>query len=68
MQQKNDDHDKDLGSNGKTAAQDDRARRQMKPKQVGDETPNPLPDDEYSSSQPPDDTTEANPQGESPVD
>ena len=68
MQQKNDEKDKgDPGKDGVRTLQSGR-RKSVKQKQVGDETPNPLPDKSYSARQPSGDTTEASPQGESPVD
>ena len=42
-----------------------RADRHVKQKQVGDETPNPLPDDDYSSKQPAGDDSQANPEADS---
>lgn len=42
--------------------------KHVKRKHVGDETPNPLPNEDYSSKQPSGDTTEATPQGESSTD
>ena len=39
-----------------------RAQKHVKRKHVGDETPNPLPEDDYSSKQPLGDDSEANPE------
>ena len=43
------------------------SKRQVKQKHVGDETANPLPDDDYSSKQPPGDDSQANVESDSPV-
>lgn len=66
MQQKNDGNDKQ--GNGGRGSASGRKSTHLKQKHVGDETFNPLPDEDYSSRQPPDDSTEASPQGESSVD
>ena len=68
MQQTNDTRFKDKGRKKGSGSAAPVKRKQGTPKQVGDETANPLPDDTYSARQPSDDTTEANPQGGSPVD
>ena len=72
MQQKNDGQDngqdKDDPFKKGDGSSQPLKRKQGKQKEVGDETANPLPDNSYSARQPSGDTTEANPQGESPVD
>lgn len=45
----------------------DVSRKHEKQKQVGDETPNPLPEDDYSSKQPLGDDSQANAESDSPV-
>lgn len=44
------------------------AIRNVKRKHVGDETPNPLPDDDYSSKQPLGDDSQAIPEADSSLD
>lgn len=39
-----------------------RAEKHVKRKHVGDETPNPLPEEDYSSKQPQGDDSQANPE------
>jgi hypothetical protein len=44
---------------------DDKIDKHVKRKHVGDETANPLPEDDYSSKQPPGDDSQANPEADS---
>lgn len=68
MQQTNDGNDKDTNHDNDGDSSPSGKPKHVKQKHVGDETPNPLPDDDYSSKQPSGDTTEGNPQGESSAD
>lgn len=46
---------------------DDKSANSPKRKHVGDETPNPLPDDQYSIDQPAGDDSQANPDTDSAI-
>lgn len=68
MQQMNDPNGKDTNRENDDGSPTDVKPEPVKQKHVGDETPNPLPDDDYSSKQPSGDTAEGSPQGDSSVD